>query len=401
MRRSASRPTLASLLGCLGLAALLVVAFAGDVGAAPASADPGRAAREADAQAKLDALKRRVAALAAEQREAEAAKSASLQALRAADAAVAEAQAAVDAATATQAELAAALAEKQAEREALAARLAGQREALARLVRAAYAQGRHEQLKLLLAQDRMAAIGRTLAYHRHVQQQRAARVRAVLDELAALAALTDEVRAREAAAATAAAEAGAAIAALEAERDARRTALATLDAQFADREARIAALGRDQRAVEALLAELRDAIADVPKRLDDDRPFAERRGRLPLPVEGGRVLERFGTPGPGGLRSEGLRLAVPRGTPVRAVAPGRVAYADWLRGYGLLLVIDHGGGWMSLYAHGDRLDRDVGDWVGTGDIVARAGSSGGATDSALYFELRRDGQPLDPRGWWR
>lgn len=363
--------------------------------------DPQRAAREAEAQAQLDALKRRVVALAAEQKRAEAEKSETLTALREADARVAEAQQAVEAAEAEQARLAEALAAKDAERVALAETLKAQREVLARLVRAAYAAGRHEQLKLLLAQDQVGAMGRALAYHRHVQADRARRVQGVLGELDALAALTADVQRQQAEVVTAAAAATAALAALEQEREARRQALAALEAAFKDREARLAALGRDQRTVEALLAQLRDAIADIPKQLDDDRPFPSRRGQLPLPVEGGRVLERFGAALPGGLQSDGVRFAVARGTPVRAVAPGRVAYADWLKGYGLLLILDHGEGWMSLYAHNDTLRRGVGDWVGQGDTLARAGDSGGAAQTALYFELRRNGQPVDPRGWWR
>jgi len=363
--------------------------------------DPQRAAREADAQAQLDVLKQRVAALADEQKRAEAEKSETLTALREADARVAEAQQAVEAADTEQARLAEALAAKEAERAALAAALKAQREVLARLVRAAYAAGRHEQLKLLLAQDQVGAMGRALAYHRHVQADRARRVQGVLAELDALAALTADVQRQQAEVAAAAASATAALTALETEREARRQALAGLEAAFKSREARLAALGRDQRAVEALLAELRDAIADIPKRLDDDRPFPTRRGQLPLPVDGGRVLERFGAALPGGLQSDGVRFAVARGTPVRAVAPGRVAYADWLKGYGLLLILDHGDGWMSLYAHNDTLRRGVGDWVGQGEMLARAGDSGGAPQTALYFELRRNGQPVDPRGWWR
>lgn len=382
-------------------ALLLGWALAWAPAGAMAQAEAARSARESEAEAKLAALKRRVAALADAQKRAEGEKAEALVALRAADAAVAAAQAAVVEAAAEESRRAQAVAAKQAERDAVAATLASQREALAQLVRAAYAQGQHEQLKLLLAQDQMARLSRTLADYRHLQQARAERVRAVLADLHTLAALTAEVEAGQAEAAVAAAEAQAALAALETQREARRGVLAGLEAKFKDREARIAALGRDQRAIEALLAELRDAIADVPRQLDDDRPFAARRGALPLPVQGGTVRERFGMAIPGGQTSQGVRFAVSRGSAVRAVAPGRVAYADWLKGYGLLLILDHGGGWMSLYAHGDRLERSVGDWVRAGDLVARAGSSGGGDESALYFELRRNGRPVDPRGWWR
>ncbi|MFN3965624.1 MAG: murein hydrolase activator EnvC family protein [Silanimonas lenta] len=379
--------------------ALLAALLAAPAFAQPA--DPARAAREAELERQLAELKRRVVALAAEQRRAEAERSEALAALREADTAVARADAALAAAEAEQRTREAELAAKEAEQAAVAASLATQREALARLVRAAYAAGRHEQLKLLLAQDQVGAMVRALAYHRYVQADRERRVRALLAEMEALALLAAEVRERRAEAAAAAAAAAEASRALAAERDARRATLAGLEARFRDGEARLAALGRDQRAVEALLAELRDALSDIPRQLGDDRPFATRRGQLPLPVAGARVLQRFGSPQPGGQASEGLRFSVPRGSPVRAVAPGRVAYADWLRGYGLLLILDHGGGWMSLYANNDALVRGVGDWVQQGEVLARAGSSGGQGEPSLYFELRRDGRPVDPRGWWR
>ena len=176
--------------------------------------DPQRAAREAEAQAQLEALKRRVVSLAAEQKRAEAEKSETLSALREADARVAEAQQALEVADAEQARLGEALAAKEAERTALAEALKAQREVLARLVRAAYAAGRHEQLKLLLAQDQVGAMGRALAYHRHVQADRARRVQGVLAELDALATLTAEVQRQQAEVAAAAASATAALDAL-------------------------------------------------------------------------------------------------------------------------------------------------------------------------------------------
>jgi septal ring factor EnvC (AmiA/AmiB activator) len=359
-----------------------------------------RAAREAQMEAQLQVLKRRVVALALEQRRAEEEKSAVLTSLRAADDEVGKAQNAVEEAETEQQQLAAQLAEKESERAALAERLQTQRAALAELIRSAYAHGRHEQLKLLLAQDQVSDMVRALAYLRHVQADRAQRVEGLLTELEDLAALTAEVQKRQAALEDAAAEARSAVDALAAEREQRKKALAEMEASFRDRESRLAALGRDQRAVEALLADLRDALSDIPKQLDQDKPFASRRGELPLPVEG-RVQWRFGAALPGGRVSEGVRFAAQRGAPVRVVAPGRVAYADWLKGFGLLLIVDHGEGWMSLYANNDALRASVGDWVQAGEVVARAGSSGGEPEPALYFELRRNGQPVDPRGWWR
>ncbi|MCE2944139.1 MAG: murein hydrolase activator EnvC family protein [Lysobacteraceae bacterium] len=381
-------------------AALLAAAWLAAAPVPAATADAARAKKEAEADAQLRALRQRVALLAVAQREDEARRDAGLAALREADAAVAAADRDREAADAGLADADRELAAREGEREALARRLEDERSRLARLVRAAYAQGRHEQLRLLLAQDQVGAAQRALAYQRYLQEARAGEVRGLLDRLDALARATAEVEARRTAQAAAAAAARRARDALAERRREQAEALRALKAGLVARAGEIEALRRDQRALERLLADLRDAIADVPKQLADDRPFASRRGELPLPVQG-RVLRRFGAPVAGALTSDGVQFAADEGSAVRAVAPGRVVYADWLRGQGLLLVIDHGGGWMTLYGNAQRLARDVGDWVSAGEVVARAGRSGGAQASGIYFELRRDGQPVDPRGWWR
>lgn len=381
-------------------AALLAAAWLAAAPVPAATADAARAKKEAEADAQLRALRQRVALLAVAQREDEARRDAGLAALREADAAVAAADRDREAADAGLVDADRELAAREGEREALARRLEDERSRLARLVRAAYAQGRHEQLRLLLAQDQVGAAQRALAYQRYLQEARAGEVRGLLDRLDALARATAEVEARRTAQAAAAAAARRARDALAERRREQAEALRALKAGLVARAGEIEALRRDQRALERLLADLRDAIADVPKQLADDRPFASRRGELPLPVQG-RVLRRFGAPVAGALTSDGVQFAADEGSAVRAVAPGRVVYADWLRGQGLLLVIDHGGGWMTLYGNAQRLARDVGDWVSAGEVVARAGRSGGAQASGIYFELRRDGQPVDPRGWWR
>ena len=121
-------------------------------------------------------------------------------------------------------------------------------------------------------------------------------------------------------------------------------------------------------------------------------------GPMRLPVQGS-LLAGFGGNMPDGHRSDGLLIAGAVGSEVRAVAAGRVAYADWLKGYGLLLIIDHGNGWMSLYAFNDSLLKNVGDSVKVNDAIATLGRSGGQASPALYFELRQNGQPKDPRVW--
>ena len=384
------------MIRALGLAAALALLLA----AAPAFAQADRARQEAQAQQRLEALRSQIKAIAAENRAAEGERGEATQALRAADAQVSDA---VRALRRTEAGIATAESELQAlegQKRGLEAGLSKQREALAALVRSAYALGRHEQLKLLLAQDRMADLARVLAYHRYFQADRQQRIQGLIAELQALADVARQIGEQREILDAARQQQQADLAALEAQRGERAAVLATLETAFKDRGARLAALGRDEKSVLALLERLRDAVADVPRQVDDTRPFASRRGQLGRPLAGS-VLTAFGGRLPDGRGSDGWLVAGTAGAEVRAVAPGRVAFSDWLKGYGLLTIIDHGDGWMSLYAFNDALLKDVGDWVRGGEPVATVGSSGGQGRPALYFELRRNGQPQDPRPWFR
>ncbi|OHE79578.1 MAG: hypothetical protein A2X76_07470 [Lysobacterales bacterium GWF1_69_6] len=369
--------------------------------AAPAAAqDADRAKKEAAAEQRLSTLRQQIKAITAEQRELEGERAAASRELRAADAKVNESVRALrrtEAAIATSEIELQRLQEKQA---TLEAGLSQQREALATLVRSAYALGRHEQLKLLLAQDRMADLARVLAYHRYFQADRQQRITGLIAELRDLAAVAQQIEDQRQVLESARNQQQADLAALEAQRGERAKVLATLEAGFKDRAARLAALGRDEKSVVRLLEQLRDAVADIPRQVDDTRPFASRRGQLGRPLAG-TVLAAFGGRLPDGRGSDGLLIAGTAGAEVRAVAPGRVAFSDWLKGYGLLTIVDHGDGWMSLYAFNDALLKDVGDWVRAGDPLATVGSSGGQGRPALYFELRRNGQPQDPKPWLR
>jgi len=135
---------------------------------------------------------------------------------------------------------------------------------------------------------------------------------------------------------------------------------------------------------------------DEPER----EPFSTLRGKLGWPVEG-RVARRFGTRRGPDLLWQGILIASKEGREVRAVAGGRVAYADWLRGFGLLVIVEHDGGFMSLYGRNQSIYKEVGDWVEAGEMVATVGDSGGADGTGLYFEIRRAGRPQDPLAWIR
>lgn len=369
--------------------------------AAPAAAqDADRAKKEAAAEQRLSTLRKQIQAITAEQREGEGERAAASRELRAADAKVNESVRALRRTEAAIATSEIELQRLQQQQATLEAGLSQQREALAMLVRSAYALGRHEQLKLLLAQDRMADLARVLAYHRYFQADRQQRITGLIAELRDLAAVAQQIVDQRQVLESARTQQQADLAALETQRGERAAVLASLEAGFKDRAARLAALGRDEKSVVRLLEQLRDAVADIPRQVDDNRPFASRRGQLGRPLAG-TVLAAFGGRLPDGRGSDGLLIAGTAGAEVRAVAPGRVAFSDWLKGYGLLTIVDHGDGWMSLYAFNDALLKDVGDWVRAGDPLATVGSSGGQGRPALYFELRRNGQPQDPKPWLR
>ena len=160
----------------------------------------------------------------------------------------------------------------------------------------------------------------------------------------------------------------------------------------------LAALGKDEKALVDLLAKLRDIFADIPQHLAGAEPFADLRGRLNWPLHG-KIVERFGAAADGERSSQGVLIAARNGSDVRAVSHGRVVYADWLRGYGLLLIIDHGEGYLSLYGYNETLLKEAGDWVDAGDLIATSGDSGGRRTAGLYFELRHDGKAFDPSAW--
>lgn len=126
--------------------------------------------------------------------------------------------------------------------------------------------------------------------------------------------------------------------------------------------------------------------------------FTQRKGSMPWPAQG-KLLNRFGDTRQGSVSWDGVRIQAAPGAEVQAIHGGRVMYADWLRGQGMLMVLDHGNGYMSLYAHNDQLLREPGEWVQAGDSIARVGNSGGEKESALYFEIRQNGQPVNPLPW--
>jgi len=288
------------------------------------------------------------------------------------------------------AELDAAIAEREAE-------LARESDHLAAQVRAAYMSGKQEKIKLLLNQRDPAMLGRMMAYYRYFNDYRADNIGAVSGKIRELAAMHSEVAAEEARLADLARTRSAELEKLAAAQAERQTLLAALKERMAAEGREIERLAAQEKDLARLIAELTSILSDYP--ITSEEPFSDFRGRLTWPVAG-TLLRDFGQPRVGGaLKWNGVVLAAPRGREVRSVYHGRVAFADWLAGMGLLVIVDHGEGYMTLYGYNETILKNAGDWVAPGDAIATVGDSGGRPQTGLYFEVRQGTKPLNPRHW--
>lgn len=359
-----------------------------EVAATPS--DPAaRKAEEARLRARLDEVRLAQREIEGERATLDGERGRLLATLREAELAVSAARGEIGATESEVAQLAERLGLLEAEERTLEQRLAGERAALAALVRTLDVGGRHYAVRAVFAADTLDEVGSLLAYGRYLDRARRARMAEIDQALVELAAIAQTIEAAQIELDTRRRALADRITGLERANADRGSVLIALEGSLADQTARLAELRRDAAGLDTLLARLTDAIADVPVRLAGSESFASLRGRLQWPVRG--EVSR----GPGA----GLRIAATAGSAVNAVGHGRVAYADWMRGYGLLVIVDHGGGFMSLYAHQRALLKGVGDWVEPGDVLGEAGDGGGGVPPGIWFELRRNGAAVDPSGW--
>lgn len=282
--------------------------------------------------------------------------------------------------------------------EELGAKLSAHKETVANLAYSTYVMGRQSHLKLFLNQQDPSVVNRMMGYHDYIVAARSRMIEQInawsaeIDELAAerrarkdkLQALGDRFRAEQ-----------------EAVRERRRereAALAALNERIAGSKEELARLKENEARLEQVLQEIQDYLAaDASRRLKEGA-FREMQGKMKLPVAA-PIGAGFGQPRETGVRWDGIMFRPEAGADVNAIFQGRVVFADWLRGFGLLLIIDHGDGYMSLYSHNESLFKQVGDWVETGEAVATVGTSGGLDRPGLYFEIRHQGEPQNPLSW--
>jgi septal ring factor EnvC (AmiA/AmiB activator) len=289
------------------------------------------------------------------------------------------------------------LAAMQGEREDYLNSLDTRRKALAEQILAAYRLGQESRLKLVLNQDSPAELSRTLAYYDYLsraQGERIVELRQVIETLDGMQANIN----RELAELNATQERQkATLDEMTAQREEKQQRVQALAAQINTDAAQLEELRANRRDLEVLLSRLSDTLADIPNDMGGRQSPADMKGELPMPVAG-RVSFAYGQARSAGLQWHGWLIAANSGEEVKSVAYGRVAYADWLRGYGLLMIIDHGDGFMTLYANNESLLHEVGDWVEPGAAISTVGTSA-MNGNGLYFEIRRDGKALDPAAW--
>lgn len=287
----------------------------------------------------------------------------------------------------------------QQRRSKLQLSIAEQQRYLAGQIRAAYAMGRQEYFKILLNQEDPSAVGRTLTYYDYLNKARSQRIASLNATIDELEQVRQELNRESERLRQLRSEREHEREQMEASHKERQSLVANLKTEIQSKDQQLNGLMADERELKTLLQALTEALEDIPAAPGDHQPFGKLRGKLKWPTSGRRIAAFGESRNIGKLRWQGVVIAGKEGQEVKAVSHGRVAYADWLRGYGLLLIIDHGDGYMSLYGHNQSLYREVGDWVEKGDVIAAVGRSGGIDSNALYFEIRKDGKPTDPVRW--
>ena len=277
--------------------------------------------------------------------------------------------------------------------------LSNQRKVLSEQIRSAYSMGHQQNIKMLLNQQDPAQAGRTQAYFNYLNRARQQQIDTFLatfelkkqTEATLKQTLktqnqllqTQKEKKRE----------------RQKQRFQRKKLLAELSKKIKNQESTLSSLESSRGRIENLLKSLGELLADIPTSPSENQPFLSLKGKLPWPAKG-RFINNFGqSKNYGDLKWNGILIKTELGTPVRVISHGRVAFADWLQGFGFITIVDHGDGYMSLYGHNESLFKQMGDWVQAGEVIATAGDSGGQPVSGVYFEIRSRGKPVNPSKW--
>jgi septal ring factor EnvC (AmiA/AmiB activator) len=285
---------------------------------------------------------------------------------------------------------------KQAEHEAA---LKKEKEKLTYQIRSAYQVGRNDYLKLILNQEDPALVGRALAYYDYHNRARSERINQVKQALIDLEQIQTLIENETTQLETLKHQHQAKLNDFHQYRASRSDISNRLQKYISEQGVELRMLQENERELGVLFQDLKKEKAVTIEIYEDMPPFSSLKGRLDWPVKG-RLLKRYGANKKGNdLKWQGVLIDAENGTNVNAISTGKIVFADWFRNLGLLIIIDHGDGYMSLYGHNQNLLKNTGDWVLAGEQIATVGDSGGQNDTALYFEIRKGAKPLNPSIW--
>ncbi|HEY7772870.1 MAG TPA: peptidoglycan DD-metalloendopeptidase family protein [Marinagarivorans sp.] len=284
------------------------------------------------------------------------------------------------------------------EKEALASAKKQQQRQVTEHVNTAYRLGQQSHLKLLLNQRDAALVARNLKYFDYIANARAEHIANANHTIERLSRIEPEMAAEQAKLARNSKSLREQQQALKAQHQARRATLKKLEQTIATKDQQLKASEKDQKRLQQLIERVVRVTGDIDAPVNN-QTITSLRGQLPWPTKG-PVRHSYNSQRVSGkIRWQGMVIDAPEDSPVKAVHHGRVVFADYLRGHGLLVIVDHGHGLLSLYAHNKTLYKTLGEWVNAGEIIAAVGSSGGQAQAGLYFELRENGTPTNPHRW--
>lgn len=282
---------------------------------------------------------------------------------------------------------------------ALEIQLNKQKSALSQQVKAAFMMGKHESFKLILNQQNATEMGHAFVYYDYLNKTRSQQIlqfNTLLDEKTAL---KDRINSKSIELAGLHKTQLKQKSLFNEHRASRNQLLRQLNTKIMSNEEMLSSLQNHRKQIENLLMSLGEILADIPPEPANTKAFASLKGQLPWPLSG-RIQNQFGaTRDRSDLKWNGVILSSDYGTPVHAINNGRVIFSDWLQGYGFIIILDHGNGYMTLYGYNQNLLKQTGDWVTKGDVIATVGDSGGQESSGLYFEIRQQGKPINPKDW--
>jgi len=284
----------------------------------------------------------------------------------------------------------------QSRRDSLNDKKQHQQQLLGQQLIAAYQVGKQRKLKVLLNQEQPDKIARALTYYDYFNRARNEQITAFTAVVEELNTLEVDIQSRRRGLELTKSRLDSEQQALQAKQKQRAISLANIDTSISNNDLRLRQLAKDRSELERLLAAVEKSLANIT---NDYQPFDQLRGKLPWPVAG-KLSHRFGSRrSSSSQRWQGVKILAAAGSEVQSIHHGRIVFADWFRGSGLLIIIDHGDGYMSLYAHNQSILRETGEWIGAGETIATVGNSGGQSRASLYFEIRHNGKPANPAKW--